>query len=129
MQGERAGKFGFSGKLCAKLMEVWLEHKVVILSLAKDARDLQPATQQPEKAATSCKLKWFLALRIHAPHSIPKLSFSECQAEGYKLIPSGPLEPLILESGCTSGRAVVLGVDDSTCVCGRGWRDQGMKAQ
>lgn len=73
-------------------MEVWLGHKVVILSPAEDARDLQPAIQLPEKAMTSCKLKWFLALRIHAPHSFLKLSFSEYQAEEYKLIiiPSGP---------------------------------------
>lgn len=29
--GRESRKVGFSGKLCAKLMEVWLEHKVAIL--------------------------------------------------------------------------------------------------
>lgn len=75
---------------CVKLLKVWLGHKVAILILAEDARD--KASQRPEKATESCKLKWFPALKMHAPLSVPKLGFSECQAEEYKLIiiPSGP---------------------------------------
>lgn len=32
---------GVFGKFCAKLMEVWLGHKVAILRLAEGARDLE----------------------------------------------------------------------------------------
>lgn len=46
MQGKRAGKIFWGGTFCAKLMEMWLGHKVAILSLGEGARDLKQASGQ-----------------------------------------------------------------------------------
>lgn len=74
---ERQQEGLFFGKLCARLMEVWIS---VAWTQGNDSGSSWgcqrlKASQQPEKASKSCKLKWFPAFRTHTPHSIPASAF------------------------------------------------------
>lgn len=57
------------GKFYAKLMEVWLGHKVAVHSLADSARDSKQDSSQ-KKPQNPAKSKWFPALRMRA-HILP----------------------------------------------------------